>query len=250
MRVQGLLLHVCISTPLAPADRPAVLMIHGLNVSGRTMLPTAELLAPDFHVYVPDLPGCGESEKPAHALPLSALADVMLAWMSALGLERAVLIGNSLGCQVVVACAARAPERVERLVLIGPTVDPRARPLLRLLCRWLLDGQREPLALRRTLLRDYVRLRPLPAIQMLRYMLADHIEATLPEVSVPTLVVRGGRDPIVSQCWAEEAARLLPAGRLVVIPGVAHTAQFSAPLECARVIRSFLCSGASFERRG
>ncbi len=91
--MQGLLLHARISTTLAPADRPAVVLIHGLNVSSRTMLPTAELLAADFRVFVPDLPGCGESGKPGHALPIPALAEVVLAWMSALGLERAALTG-------------------------------------------------------------------------------------------------------------------------------------------------------------
>lgn len=249
-RVQGLRLHARLATALAPIGCSAVVMIHGLNVSGRTMVPIAELLAADFRVYVPDLPGCGESEKPACALRIPDLADVLVAWMGALGLERAALVGNSLGCQVAVDCAVRYPERVERLVLIGPTVDPKSRPLLRLLWRWLLDGQREPLARRRTLLRGYLKLRWLPAIQMLRSMIADHIEAKFPRVSAPTLVVRGDRDPIVPQRWAEEVIHLLPAGHLAVIRGAAHTAQFSAPVECARVIRPFLCSAAPSEKGG
>lgn len=246
--MHGLLMHARVPADPAADDRPAVIFVHGLNVSGRTMLPTAELLAADFRAYVPDLPGCGESEKPARALDIPGLADRLVAWMEALGLERAALIGNSLGCQVVVDCAARYPERVERLALIGPTVDPQGRPLLRLLGRWLLDGQREPFALRRTLLQDYLKLRPLPAIQTLRFMLADHIEAKLPLVVAPTLVVRGGCDPIVPQRWAEEAARLLPAGQLAVIPGATHTAQFSAPQECARVLRRFLGQDAHLRR--
>jgi len=239
------MLHARVSTEPASAGHPALIFVHGLNVSSLTMLPTARLLARSYPVYAPDLPGCGESQKPAHALTVPELADALVAWMQAIGLERAVLIGNSMGCQVAVDCAARHPERVERLVLIGPTVDPQGRPLIRLLGRWLLDGHREPLALRLTLLRDYLGLRPLPAIQTLRSMMADHIEEKLPAARVPTLIVRGGRDPIAPQRWAEEATRLLPDGRLVVIPGAPHTTQFSAPLECARVMRPFLLDVAS-----
>ncbi|MDQ3880940.1 MAG: alpha/beta hydrolase, partial [Chloroflexota bacterium] len=62
----------------------------------------------------------------------------------------------------------------------------------------------------------------------------------LPCVRVPTLVVRGGRDPIVPQAWAEEVARLLPRGRLVVIPGAAHAVNHDAPAALARVVLPFL----------
>ncbi len=57
---------------------------------------------------------------------------------------------------------------------------------------------------------------------------------------VPALVVRGSRDSIVTQRWAEEAARLLPKGRIVVVSGSAHVANVDAPSEFARVIRAFL----------
>jgi 2-hydroxy-6-oxonona-2,4-dienedioate hydrolase len=57
---------------------------------------------------------------------------------------------------------------------------------------------------------------------------------------MPTLVVRGSRDPIVPQRWAEEVSRLLPDGRLVVVPEVTHTVNFDAPSEFVRVIREFL----------
>lgn len=66
------------------------------------------------------------------------------------------------------------------------------------------------------------------------------MSAHLRGIRAPTLGVRGARDPIVPQRWAEEAARLLPRGRLVVIPGAAHSITFHAPLELTRVIRPFL----------
>ncbi len=72
-----------------------------------------------------------------------------------------------------------------------------------------------------------------------RDALDDPIERKLPEVAVPALVVRGEKDPIVPQRWAEEAARLLPKGRLVVVEG-AHTLNFAAPDPFVSAILPFL----------
>jgi pimeloyl-ACP methyl ester carboxylesterase len=119
------MLHARVSVNATPAGRPAVVLVHGLTVSSLDMLPTAERLAALCPVYAPGLPGCGESEKPKHALSVPELADVLAAWMQVIGLARAVLIGNSLGCQVAVDGAVHHPEQVEGLVLIGPTVDPK-----------------------------------------------------------------------------------------------------------------------------
>lgn len=57
-------------------------------------------------------------------------------------------------------------------------------------------------------------------------------------------MVRGSRDPIVPQRWAEEVARLLPRGRLEVIPGGPHVVNYTVPAEFVRVIRPFLEGGA------
>jgi 2-hydroxy-6-oxonona-2,4-dienedioate hydrolase len=58
-------------------------------------------------------------------------------------------------------------------------------------------------------------------------------------VAVPVLVVRGSRDRIVSQAWAEAVTRLLPDARLVVIPGVAHVINFSYPAELSAIALRF-----------
>ena len=71
----------------------------------------------------------------------------------------------------------------------------------------------------------------------------DHIEETLARVTVPTLVVRGVHDPLVSQEWAEEVARIARADRLVVVPDAGHAAHHSAADVVAREIRPFLREG-------
>ena len=56
---------------------------------------------------------------------MAGLSGALSAWMEGIGVERATLVGNSMGCQVIAELAACHPERVERAVLQGPTMDPR-----------------------------------------------------------------------------------------------------------------------------
>jgi 2-hydroxy-6-oxonona-2,4-dienedioate hydrolase len=239
-RVDGLRMHARVAKGGAHTGYPTVVLVHGLVVSSRYMVPIAEQLAPYCCAYAPDLPGFGKSDRPGHVLDIAEMADALAAWMGAAALDRAMLLGNSIGCQVIVDFALRYPERIERAVLAGPTMDPRGRPFPKLAARWLLDLTRESLSFRAVMAPDYLAAGPRRAVCTLRYALQDRIEEKLPAVRVPTLVVRGNRDPIVPQRWAAEVAQLLPAGKLVVIPGAAHTVNYTAPEALARVVRPFL----------
>lgn len=238
-RVGGASIHVRVGAgrPLHP-DRPVVL-VHGLVISSLYMVPTAELLAPLFPVHAPDLPGFGLSDKPRRVLDVPALADALRAWMDAAGLERPALVGNSLGCQVIVDLAARHPERVERAVLAGPTMDPAAGGA-RQFGRWLRDWTMEPPSLALAHLRDYREAGLRRAWKTFRLALADPVREKLPAVRAPVLVVRGSRDPIVPEGWAREVARLLPRGRLETVPGGPHVVNYTTPAALVRVIRPFL----------
>jgi 2-hydroxy-6-oxonona-2,4-dienedioate hydrolase len=238
--VRGLSMHARVAADLAAPDPPEVVLVHGVGVSSRYMIPTAERLAPFCRVYVPDLPGFGKSAKPSRVLTLTELADALLAWIEASGLQRVALVGNSFGCQIIVDLAVRHPDRIERIVLQGPTIDPRARTWLRQIWRWLVNTPGEASSQGGVILRDYRDCGIPRLLRTFQEALRDRIEEKLPRVQVPALVVRGSRDAIVPQRWAEEATRLLPMGRLVVIPGAAHTLNYNSPVELVRVITPFL----------
>lgn len=227
----------------APGHGPAVVLVHGVGLSHRYMIPTAERLVDGFHVYVPDQPGFGKSYKPWRVLSLSGLADGIVEWMDAIGLERASFLGNSVGCQVIVELAVRHPQRITRAVLQGPTVDPAARSYTGQFRRWWknrhLEGRREKGPI---VVRDYWECGPWRLIRTFGYAIEQDLAKLLPRVQCPALVVRGERDPIVPQRWAEEVTRLVPRGELLVLEGnVAHTANFEAPEELVRAVTPFLC---------
>jgi pimeloyl-ACP methyl ester carboxylesterase len=144
-----------------------------------------------------------------------------------------------MGCQVAVELAIRRPELVDSLVLIGPTVDPYTRPLPRMIARILLDWSREPPSLWWIIARDYLAMGPRRFTRTARYAYAHRMETRLPLVPQPTLVVRGVRDGFVSRRWCEEAAALLPGGRLANVPG-AHAAHWSHPSAVAQEVEQHL----------
>ncbi len=113
----------------AGAGEPVVLL-HGLGATKLSLLPTVGALAERFRCIAPDLPGFGDSGKPigaAYDPPFFAAAVVDL--LDRLGIERAHLVGNSLGGRVALEVAMRHPERVLRLGLLAPSLAwRRERP--------------------------------------------------------------------------------------------------------------------------
>ena len=219
---------------------PPVVLVHGLGVSSRYMIPTAARLAPHGPVYAPDLPGFGRSAPPPVPMTVPHLAGALLAWMDAMGLDHPVLLGNSVGCQVIAALAAYHPGRASHLVLVGPTFDPSGGGAIRQLLRVVADSPHEPRSLGRIVLGDYRRAGPVRLARMFRYALWDRIETLLPRVEMPVLVVRGAHDTLVSQAWAETVTALLPRGRLVVIPEASHAVNYAAPGPLVAAVLRFL----------
>jgi 2-hydroxy-6-oxonona-2,4-dienedioate hydrolase len=219
---------------------PPVVLVHGLAVSSRYFVPLIRELARTRTVLAPDLPGYGRSATPPRPLDVPELADALEEWLELAGVVPAPLVANSLGCQVAVDLAVRRPQWVSRLVLLGPTMDPAAPTVVRQAVRLALDTLREPPGLWPAETIDYLRMGPRRTIATARRALADPFTDKVSRVSQPALVVRGGRDAIVSQGWAERVADLLPDGRLTVIAGEPHAAHWSAAADVARVVEEFL----------
>jgi 2-hydroxy-6-oxonona-2,4-dienedioate hydrolase len=220
-------------------DRLPIVLVHGFGISSSYFVPTAELLAPYFDVYAPDLPGHGKSDTPPQPLNIEALAASLHQWLVAMRLDRACIVGNSMGCQIAVELASRHPEQVDRLVLIGPTMDRKTRSVPRVLPKFIVGGAYEQFSLNSLLAKDYWRM-----ASRLRYelhaMLAHHIEDTLPQLTVPVLFVRGENDLIAPQRWVNELVRVTADSRVAVIPGSGHAAHYSAAAEFIPVLVRFL----------
>lgn len=240
VHVAGRQLHYRALCEQSIPDCTPIIMVHGLAVSSRYMLPTAYQLASFYHVYIPDLPGYGKSEKPDHYQNLDEMADTLAEWMATLALPASVLVGNSLGCQIIARFAVRHPERIQAAIFLGPTMDIRARTAHQEIGRWLVNCLFEPWSLFPIVVRDCIDIGFRRFAVTFRYGLQDTIETYLPLMHMPTLVVRGARDTVVPQRWAEHVTQLLPQGELIVLPRAAHDLNYNSPLELLKVIRAFL----------
>lgn len=239
-QVDGVRMHARGTFAGAFARAPLVL-VHGLGVSSRYFGPLIEALADrGTPVLAPDLPGTGKSGDPTHPLDLDELASTLVRWLDARGIHRTSFVANSMGCQVMAKVARWKPGRVDRLVLVGPTVDPKWRSVHGQIPRWLLESTREPLALFPTLVGDYLRFGLRRFVATARAALDGRLEEDARHVFARTLVVRGESDAFVSDAWARSLASSFVNGSMATLPRAAHAAHFVQPDELVRMMHRFL----------
>lgn len=167
------------------------------------------------------------------------LADWVAALITERGLERPIIVGHSLGGGVAVDLAARYPQLVHGIVLLAPTGVPEMPPLLEQLPRLLLDGGLEPLRLFPLIVPAYLRA-GLPRILRLAVDQTRHPRRTaLRSITMPMLVLRGSRDPIVTQAAMVDLAREASAAQLREVPGAAHALHVSHPHAVWRAINAY-----------
>ena len=222
-----------------------IVLVHGVGLSSRSMKATIRELGADWPVFAPDLPGFGMSDDPIEVLDVAGMTQALRRWMLSNQMDRVTLIGSSLGCQVAVDLASGYPELVERLVLAGPAPDPVARSSGARFARRLRDALTESPVLAPTLIRDLVDCGAWRLQQTLELMVGYPMEQELPHVKAPTLVLRGSRDPIVSQEWAEQVAKRIPRAEVQTLPKSPHLLTFSAAPKLGDAVREFLAK--SFE---
>jgi pimeloyl-ACP methyl ester carboxylesterase len=196
-----------------------VVLVHGLGVSHRYFARLRRLLPA---ALAPDLDGASVEE--------------LTASLAAVAPGGALLVANSLGCQVAAELAARRPGAAAALVLIGPTWDPSAPTVRAQLARLAHGAYREPPSLLPVLAWEYARWGPRRILRTARSMLAHPVAERLAEVTAPVVVVRGAHDPICGATWARLAASLPAAGRLVEVTGAAHAVHWSHPFVLAELV--------------
>lgn len=241
--IDGWRLHSLFAAPDSSQKKPVfIVLICGLSVSSRYMIPTVLELAEEFNVCCPELPGTGKSSKPTHTLNIPELAETLDAFLRKSEIDSAVIVGHSFGCQIAAEFALRYPHKIERLILAAPSGDPSVNSAFRYFSRLLFNALLEPFSLIPIAIRDYFKSGVRRGFRTFQFAIRDRVEEKLPNIEAPTLVIRGSRDPIVSHDWAEQMTRLLPKGELITIEGAAHAVNYNSPKQFASVIHKFIQS--------
>ncbi len=269
VEVNGLTVHY----KMAGSGRPALILLHGFAASTFSWREVIGPMSEWGTVVAFDRPGFGLTERPMQwtgPSPYSpeAQAALTVGLMDVLGIERAVLVGNSAGGAIALLTALTYPERVEALVLVDPAVyvgggapgwvrpllnTPQMRRLGPLLARsirdWGVDFGRsawhDPTKLTPEIWEGYAK--PLRAEnwdralwEVTRASRPLGLEKRLGEVRVPVLVVTGDDDRIVPTEQSIRLAGEIPGAQLVVIPECGHVPQEECPGPFLEAVEAFL----------
>lgn len=224
------------------ADEVPMVHVHGFGISGSYLMPTARLLADSARQVVPDLPGYGRSQRPPTPLTIPQLADSLVRILDAMRIDRAILIGNSMGCPVIAEMCHHYPDRVAGVVLVAPAGGIQNRPLRRAIGQLAVDGVRESPRMATVAVPDYVKFGPVNALKLFAALTRYPSLERLLEMDVKALAVLGSKDPLMPtrERVLEIASQMPHNVTVVVITGAAHAVNFSHPGELAHVIRSWL----------
>jgi pimeloyl-ACP methyl ester carboxylesterase len=272
--VDGVRLHY-LDGGTAPPGAPPVVLLHGFGASTASWRHTFPALAAQTRVLVPDLMGFGYSERIARPeYTLRRHADLVARFLQALGLERAILVGNSMGGAVALQMAIRYPACVAALVVVdaamGGGETRRPPPAVAALLfggplgpAFIYYTFGNPRFLRRAVALGYAnpeRFTPLVAagyqaplqvrgtaaalVAMTISAMDDDLPEAIPQITAPTLIVWGEEDRLIPVRVGEELHRLIPHSRLHRLPGCGHLPQEECPAEFHAALLPFLAAQA------
>jgi len=245
---------------------PPLVLLHGLAERRQVFDWLVPLLAPALRTVAIDLPGFGSSPPlPGGGFDLGVVCERIESAIAELGLERPAILGHSLGGGVSVRYAAERPGALRALALVAPAgliatgavraswrhprrhalgrralraaipVISASRPLReRAFARVTGDPRKLDAPLARELLMGAAegRSTPTAGIEIVYAGLRDR----LPALTLPALVVWGGRDRVVSPRYAEQLRDALPDGRLLLLPDAGHVPMCEQPGEVAAAV--------------
>lgn len=254
-------------------EGPAVVLLHGMFATADCWEPTAADLSRDHRVIVPDLPGHGRSTTGAQPYSLSFYVQWLHDLLDELGVEQAVLVGNSMGGAISLAYARAHPERVSALVLANPLGMSTAIPwdsgwrllvrgrhmvaaaltghikphVFRYLEGWLVRqpwGRFADVLERMTALNFKQGL--VSVLAGVRLLLVDflpqgrRIRFAQTPTPAPALVVWGAHDGLLPARHATEARERFPTDRYVIFANSAHMPMLDEPEAFNALVREFL----------
>lgn len=256
---------------------PAVLLLHGVPFTHRSFAAVVPAIAARRRVLAVDLPGFGESDKPRKPLGPGYYARWVTALLDALELPRAHLVGNSMGGRIALEVALRTPERVERVVLLAPSmawlrfrfaagIVRLLRPelailplpmlhriVVRVLRSMFAEPERVPPAAMAAAADEFLRVwaGARGRVAFYRAMREIYLEPPfgehgfwdrLPSLAPPALFVFGRHDWLVPRGFVRHVAAALPSARVVTFDDCGHVPQFELPERTHALVREFLGS--------
>ncbi len=196
-------------------------------------------LAAEHRVYLVDLPSFGAMRRLRRHFVLTEAASWLAAWMAAIGLRKAYLVGHSMGGYICLRLAAQRPEATRRLILVAPAGVPAGCHLLGHLVPLLLAARRAAPSFLPILTYDAIRTGPATLWRAARDLLAEDVREELRSIHVPTLLIWGEKDPLVPPSVGELLQREIARSQLLVLENAGHVPMFDRPQEFNAALLAF-----------
>jgi pimeloyl-ACP methyl ester carboxylesterase len=237
----------------------ALVFLHYYGGSSRTWNRVAERLSGRYRVVATDHRGWGDSDAPADGYRIADLAGDAQGVIAALGLERYVLIGHSMGGKVAQRIASRRPSGLQGLVLVAPSPPSpmllseeqratlsgayQSRQSVEFVIDHVLTAKRLDAACREQVIEDSLKGAPQAKAAWPEIAMREDITADVASIDVPTIVISGELDQVDRiGTLQEELLPRIPHAVLHVLPGVGHLSPLEAPLEVAQIMTNFLAA--------
>ena len=249
-------------------DGPPVLMLHGLGGTKISFLPTQAALAPDFRTIAVDLPGFGDSDKPlGGAYDAPFFAKWVVGLMDELEIDRAQVIGHSMGGRVAIELGMSHADRIDCLALMTPSLawlrdkrwttylkllrpelavlQPAPRPVVERFVRTAVPGAKDGWSAAGIdeFLRSYLtprgRVAFYAAARNIYLEEGDAFWSRLEAVEARSLFLWGRRDQLIPMGFSRHVRKALPAAEHVVLD-CGHIPQFERPAQTHAAISRFL----------
>jgi pimeloyl-ACP methyl ester carboxylesterase len=218
-----------------PGELPEVVLLPGLGAPSY-LYPWLEQTATWTRGTVLDLPGWRGGRGRSSPSTVEGVGVAAAGWLETRARRDIVLVGHSSGAQSAIHTARLVPGRLAGLVLVGPTLDPRARHLPNLLVRLLLTVIHERLSELPAVLPWYVRSGGLSWLRLVGSVITDRPENGVRTLDLPVQVLSGELDRFAPPGWSSHLAGLA-SGRYTMLPG-AHNACYTAPRATDAALRA------------
>ena len=217
-----------------------IVLVHGIGMGQQYFGLLRDALLKHSNVVAVDLPGFGSSPEPERSLPMAELGALLGRAIDKHVPTPITALGHSMGTQVVAELAVARPDLVDSVVLIAPTVNVAERKSWQQAARLLQDLSNDPPIVSAVGLVMYVKAGPRWFIKKFTSMMEHRLEDVAPNITQPTLVIRGEEDLVCPEPWVRKIADLIPNGRMVTAEGKGHEAMITGAEPVSDLVERFL----------
>lgn len=221
--------------------RVTFVLVHGIGLSSQYLSPLAKELAAHGEVMILDLPGFGDLPRPKSTLSIRAFAEIVHHAMDLYGVKNPILVGHSMGAQIVTELMATRHE-YDRAVLVGPPVNMNERTLSKVGLRYLQSAVFEQPNLALVAIRSYARTITSWVMETMPALMNYPIEERIAQVSAGArlVILHGEHDYLCPDAWVCTLSDLAPEATVHLISGAAHSTVFNTDAEVAAHILSLV----------